>query len=143
MNCTNAAVSASMLGALWLSLGATSACSDYSLLEATPRPDGGTPDDAGTQGLSPACDACLRAPRGDGVSCLSPCLGDSKCQLAYTCTTYLKCVEGKRRQDAINCALPCGQNARIGSLEDPSGKLLVGVLDCGIATCSQLCALRP
>ena len=129
------------LGAV--ALGGPAACSDYGLLEATPRPDGGLSGDGGNQGLSAECDTCLRASRPSGSSCVATCLGDSRCQIAYTCTTYLKCIEDRRRQEAINCALPCGQNARIGSLEDPSGKLLLGVLDCAIANCSQACGLTP
>lgn len=112
---------------------------------------GVVPDAGGTGGATSGDpdagdggDAAARVEAGLPASyCYTPCGKDGRCTNAFQCLEFASCIEGRSRDEAVSCGLPCAQQAGITTQEDPSAKLLLGLLDCAVAQCPTDCLIRP
>lgn len=98
--------------------------------------------DAG--GLSGECTACIQGESGNSLDCrdeFEACDANSACKIIAQCSLDRGCFNVPAAQQ-INCGIPCGYEAGITSLTDPSIALVSEWTNCVVPPCAEVCGFN-
>ena len=126
-----------LIGALGFPLIAQAGCVDVepttNIQEELPEGDGG--------GLSGECTACIYGESSISLDCrdeFEACEANEACNIIYQCSLDRGCFHLPSTQQ-INCGIPCGYEAGITSISDPSIGLVSAWTGCVVPACAEVC----